>query len=126
MISHITFGINDLYRASQFYSQVFEILSAEEVYRSDSVMFWQFKGSLTKLAITVPYDRQAASFGNGTMLALDVGSMKNVDKIYFLALKLGGVSEGNPGYRNSGSFYGAYFRDLDGNKIAIFTRKVSG
>ncbi|WP_444935568.1 hypothetical protein ACJJIW_14835 [Microbulbifer sp. JMSA004] len=52
--------------------------------------------------------------------------MKNIDKIYSLALKLGGVSEDNPGYRDSGSFYGAYFRGLDGNKIAIFTRKISG
>ena len=36
-----------------------------------------------------------------------------------MALKLGGSDEGPPGPRGGG-FYGAYFRDLDGNKICAF------
>ncbi|AWF80910.1 glyoxalase [Microbulbifer sp. A4B17] len=126
MISHVTLGTSDLLRASHFYSEILSPMAAEEIYRSDTVIFWQFNGSPTKLAITIPYDRQPASFGNGTMLALDVGGIEKVDEIFSLALKLGGISEGDPGFRNLDSFYGAYFRDLDGNKIAIFTRQNTG
>jgi predicted lactoylglutathione lyase len=39
-----------------------------------------------------------------------------------MALSLGAVSEGEPGHRDPGAFYGAYFHDLDGNKIEIFSR----
>ncbi|WP_444916896.1 VOC family protein [Microbulbifer sp. JMSA003] len=122
MISHITLGTNNLPRAGLFYCKILAPIAAEEVYHSDTVIFWQFKGSSTKLAVTAPYDEKPASIGNGTMLALNVGSIDKVDKIFSVALGLGGTSEGDPGYRNSESFYGAYFRDLDGNKIAVFTR----
>ena len=39
------------------------------------------------------------------------------------ALELGGSCEGPPGVRGEegpDAFYGAYFRDLDGNKLAAF------
>ena len=35
------------------------------------------------------------------------------------ALSLGGKDEGAPGLRGD-TFYGAYFRDLDGNKFVAF------
>lgn len=35
------------------------------------------------------------------------------------AVALGGSDEGAPGPRGS-NFFGAYFRDLDGNKLAAF------
>jgi predicted lactoylglutathione lyase len=35
------------------------------------------------------------------------------------ALQLGAQDEGAPGPRGNG-FYGAYFRDLDGNKLAAY------
>jgi catechol 2,3-dioxygenase-like lactoylglutathione lyase family enzyme len=33
---------------------------------------------------------------------------------------LGAKDEGAPGARGDGGFYGAYFRDPDGNKICVF------
>ena len=56
------------------------------------------------------------------MLALKADSIEQVDKAYAIAMELGGLCEGAPGYRNDKSFYGAYVRDLDGNKIALFYR----
>ncbi|MGN6149257.1 MAG: VOC family protein, partial [Rhizomicrobium sp.] len=35
------------------------------------------------------------------------------------ALSLGATDEGAPGLRGD-TFYGAYFRDLDGNKLCVF------
>jgi predicted lactoylglutathione lyase len=42
-----------------------------------------------------------------------------VDAVYKRAIALGAADEGAPGERGPG-FYAAYFRDLDGNKLAVF------
>ena len=39
--------------------------------------------------------------------------------VHAKALELGGTCEGAPGERMP-TFYGAYFRDLDGNKFCVF------
>ena len=53
------------------------------------------------------------------MVALSAKDAEQVQAVYAKAIALGGQDEGAPGPRGSG-FYGAYFRDLDGNKIAVF------
>ena len=65
-----------------------------------------------------PFNGEEASYGNGTMVAIQAGSRENVDKLYSKAISLGAKDEGGPGERNP-AFYGAYFRDLDGNKIVV-------
>jgi predicted lactoylglutathione lyase len=75
------------------------------------------------IAVTRPYDKQPASKGNGTMVALMTDSRPKVDALHAKALELGGADEGKPGLRSPEgpqAFYGAYFRDLDGNKLCIF------
>jgi predicted lactoylglutathione lyase len=52
-------------------------------------------------------------------VALAAGSKEAVDRVYEKAIALGGTDEGAPGQR-SPSFYGGYFRDLDGNKLVAF------
>jgi predicted lactoylglutathione lyase len=71
-------------------------------------------------AITEP--RDGAPVGNGSMLALPVATRAKVDAFYTKALELGAADEGAPGVRGESvpPFYGAYFRDLDGNKLCIF------
>jgi predicted lactoylglutathione lyase len=56
------------------------------------------------------------------MIALAMPSRAAVDAFYKKAIELGAQDEGAPGPRgDSGSYYGSYFRDLDGNKLAAFT-----
>ena len=45
----------------------------------------------------------------------------SVDQAHAAALTAGGVSEGAPGLRPQyhANYYGAYFRDLDGNKLGV-------
>jgi len=57
--------------------------------------------------------------GGAFMIALHVDSPAKVDAVHAKALELGGQDEGKPGTRN-GSFYAAYFRDLDGNKLNAY------
>ena len=122
MISHTTLGTNDIERAGVFYLDILGRIGGSQIYRSDKVMFWAFEGSDAKLAITQPFDGAPATPGNGTMVALNLDSEKKVDEVYNRALTLGASCEGEPGARNDGAYYGAYFRDLDGNKIAVFHR----
>jgi predicted lactoylglutathione lyase len=75
------------------------------------------------LAVTNPYNKQPAVAGNGNMSAIAMDSRAKVDAFYNKAIELGGTDEGAPGLRGEEgdqAFYGAYFRDLDGNKLAAF------
>jgi predicted lactoylglutathione lyase len=57
------------------------------------------------------------------MVALVLKERRQVDTLYAKALALGGTDEGAPGVRGPEgpqAFYGAYFRDLDGNKLCAF------
>ncbi|MBR9805253.1 VOC family protein, partial [bacterium] len=75
------------------------------------------------LAESVPFNQEAATVGNGTMVALAMPSREAVDALYKKAIDLGGSCEGKPGFRpegNDSGFYAGYFRDLDGNKLNAF------
>jgi len=77
-------------------------------------------------AVVTPFDAQAATVGNGTMIGLSLESNAAVDGLYAKALELGGTDEGAPGYRGPEAFgaYFSYFRDLDGNKLTAFCWKL--
>jgi predicted lactoylglutathione lyase len=54
------------------------------------------------------------------MFAIPAPDKPTVDKLYKKAIELGATCEGEPGQRMPDVFYGAYFRDPDGNKGAFF------
>jgi predicted lactoylglutathione lyase len=85
----------------------------------DGFIVWGNKPGAPGVALAKPYDKKAATVGNGMMVALAAGSRENVDKLYAKAISLGASDEGKPGDRGEG-FYAAYFRDLDGNKLNFF------
>lgn len=64
-------------------------------------------------------DQQAATVGNGTMIALRVADSATVQAIHAKVLALGGSNEGEPGVRQAHYFCG-YVRDLDGNKLNFY------
>jgi catechol 2,3-dioxygenase-like lactoylglutathione lyase family enzyme len=68
-----------------------------------------------------PYNGRAATSGNGQMVALIAPGRDAVEKRYEVAIANGGQSEGAPGLRPQyhPNYYGAYFRDPDGNKLCV-------
>jgi uncharacterized glyoxalase superfamily protein PhnB len=74
------------------------------------------------VAVTRPYDGEPMHSGNGNMIALVMDSTDKVDAFHARALELGAADEGQPGFRGDPKFgyYFGYFRDLDGNKLAVF------
>lgn len=119
MIGYVTLGTNDLDRAAGFYDALFGTIGAKRLMESDSFIAWATNASSPGVAVTKPYDGNAATVGNGVMVAIAFDSPEKVDAFHAKALELGGTDEGAPGKR-FGNFYAGYFRDLDGNKLNGF------
>ena len=119
MIGYATIGANDLDRARGFYDKIMEPLGGKRTMAFDRMQFYGGQGQ-TMLAVCLPYDGQPASAGNGSMFGLPAASREAVNAAHAAALGAGGSDEGAPGQRMDG-FYGAYFRDLDGNKLCAFS-----
>ena len=119
MIGYVTLGTNDLPRALGFYDALLGTIGAKRVFENDRGVAWGTSEQSPSLAVMKPFDGRAATSGNGTMVALAADSNEKVDAVHALAMRLGARDEGKPGPRGDG-FYAAYFRDLDGNKLACF------
>ena len=120
MIGYVTLGTNDLAKARTFFDALLGELGARQVMANDRMIIWGTQPGAPMVAVCTPYDGKAATAGNGTMIALNVGSKENVDKVYGKAMELGAADDGAPGPRGGAGYFG-YFRDLDGNKFAAFT-----
>jgi catechol 2,3-dioxygenase-like lactoylglutathione lyase family enzyme len=120
MIGYVTLGTNDLPRALTFYDALLAEIGAKRFNTNERSAFWGKGRAAGMLAVYTPYDGEPATVGNGVMVALGVRSREQVDRTHRVALSLGARDEGAPGSRGA-DFYGAYFRDLDGNKLCVFT-----
>ena len=120
MIGYITLGTNDFDSAAKFYDDLLAELGAKRFMDMETFIAWSAGPDKPSIAISKPFNKEPATIGNGSMVALMVDSQEKVDAIYAKALELGGADEGKPGLRG-GSFYAGYFRDLDGNKLNVFT-----
>jgi catechol 2,3-dioxygenase-like lactoylglutathione lyase family enzyme len=119
MIGYVTLGTNDLPRAAAFYDTLLAEIGAKRLMDFGRGIAWGHAMDRPSLGIMRPYDGQAATVGNGVMVALVVDSKDKVDRVWRKALELGGKDEGAAGPRGEG-FYAGYFRDLDGNKLNVF------
>jgi catechol 2,3-dioxygenase-like lactoylglutathione lyase family enzyme len=128
MIGYVTLGSDNLTRARDFYDQLLgTTIGAKRImeFGDDLGGFTMWGTGFDKpgIAVTNPYNKQPAVAGNGNMTAIAVDSRAKVDAVHAKALELGGTCEGPPGLRGEEgpqAFYGAYFRDLDGNKLCAF------
>lgn len=124
MIGYVTIGTNDLDKARAFYLSLLGPIGAKELMRFESGATIIGPGfEQPSVCVLKPFDSKPATVGNGMMVAFAAGSRPSVDALHAKALALGGRDEGKPGLRGpdgSQAFYGAYFRDLDGNKLCAF------
>jgi catechol 2,3-dioxygenase-like lactoylglutathione lyase family enzyme len=119
MIGYVTLGTNDMARAAAFYDALLGSIGATRFMESERFIAWAVSPTQPALGVIKPYDGQAATVGNGTMVALVVDSKEKVDALYGKAMELGAVDEGPNGPRGE-RFYAGYFRDPDGNKLNVF------
>src|SRR5690242_11654913 len=122
MLSHVFVGITDFQRAFAFYTAVMDALGFPLKFaeRESHWAGWKpVHGERPLFLIGRPYNGEAATPGNGQMVALLAPSRNAVDNCFAAAIASGARSEGAPGLRPQyhPNYYGAYFRDPDGNKI---------
>jgi catechol 2,3-dioxygenase-like lactoylglutathione lyase family enzyme len=124
MISHVFIGVTDFGRALPFYMTIMEGMGLPLKF-CDAEKPWAGWSAADAprplLVIGKPFNGAAATPGNGQMIALLAADRKTVDRVYALALAGGGSCEGPPGLRVQyhPNYYGAYFRDPDGNKLCV-------
>lgn len=121
MIGYVTLGSNDIPRTAAFYDELLAVIGAKRFMEADTFVSWAISPDTPSLGIIKPFDGQPASVGNGNMVALFVPDTAAVRALHAKALALGGKDEGAPGPRYGEGFYVAYFRDLEGHKLAVFT-----
>jgi catechol 2,3-dioxygenase-like lactoylglutathione lyase family enzyme len=124
VISHITIGISDFDRALAFYSKLLPELGLVLKFSEPDKPWagWVSPNAPRPLfLIARPFDGQLHQGGNGQMVALQAATRGEVDRAYAAAMAAGAASEGAPGLRvhYHPHYYGAYFRDLDGNKLCV-------
>ncbi|GIK49180.1 MAG: VOC family protein [Hyphomonadaceae bacterium] len=117
-LGYVCLGANDFDRACAFYDAFTAELGGKRLFPTPHGQMYRLAGG-AMIMVTRPYNGEAAHPGNGTMLAINVDEKEDVARVHAKALSLGCANEGDPGPRGAfGEF--AYFRDLDGNKIAVF------
>jgi catechol 2,3-dioxygenase-like lactoylglutathione lyase family enzyme len=122
MFSHVTLGTNDIARAIAFYDRVLAPLGLK---RQESDTEKGYAGyalapeTTPQFWVLRPIDRGAATVGNGVTVAFEAADRATVDAVHAAAIAAGGRDEGGPGLRPHyhADYYGAYMRDLDGNKL---------
>jgi catechol 2,3-dioxygenase-like lactoylglutathione lyase family enzyme len=131
MIGYTMLGTNNLDRAAKYYDELFKSIGISRVMEVDNYFVaWAPTPDDPGFTVTIPYNKEAATVGNGVMIALTMDSKEQLRSFHAKALELGGTTEGEPGFRGESGefqgedaesgFYGAYFRDLDGNKLGLF------
>lgn len=124
MISHVFVGGTDFDRAFKYYSAIMDALGLRLKFCEADALWagWTASDKPRPLfVISKPFKGNVADPGNGQMIALLASSRPGVDNAYAIALANGGTCEGSPGLRQQyhANYYGAYFRDPDGNKMCV-------
>ena len=133
MYTYFCLGTDDLERAAAFYDPVLATLgllrcdTAGETGWDGWVGWGTYEDEGRReiaLWLCRPFNGEAASVGNGTMVALAAERREHVDAFHAAAIANGGTSEGAPGLRAhyGPDFYAAYVRDPEGHKIAAVCR----
>lgn len=124
MFSHIYISVTDFAVAHTFYAPLMAELGLRQRFfdPAHSWAAWQQEaGGRPLFIIGLPFDGGPHAAGNGQMTAFMARDRPTVDRVYQAALDAGGKDEGAPGIRPHyhADYYGAYFRDLDGNKLCV-------
>lgn len=120
MLSGVCIGTNDLSAAGEFYDAVLATIGMSCVLSEPRERGYAGPDGRITLFLVVPYNEQAATYGNGTQIMFYAPDTNAVRAFHSTALRYGGSDEGLPGPRDyHPDYFGAYVRDLDGNKLNV-------
>jgi catechol 2,3-dioxygenase-like lactoylglutathione lyase family enzyme len=108
MIGYVTLGTNDLARAAKFYDAIAAEMGVGRMMEFDTFIAWGKPGGGAGIGLTKPFDGQAASVGNGVMVALEADSREQVERLYAQLWKMAAPTRAHR-VRAATAFYAAYF-----------------
>lgn len=119
-MNYIVLGTNNMDISVEFYNSLFKQTAPHQILTTERMTFWQFESF--SFAVATPFDQEAATNGNGTMIGFDVSSIEEVKELHNKAIEFGGSSAGEP--CEKGPVFSGYVRDLDHNKICFYTMNL--
>ena len=127
IISHVTLGTHNVARAKTFYDAVLGTLGLVALQSYPEAVGYGPKGAdRAEVWVMLPFDGKPATWGNGTHIAFMAPTRAAVQAFYKAAMDNGGLDEGAPGPRPhyTPTYYAAYVRDPDGNKLQAVCHKA--
>jgi len=120
MIGYTTLGVKDIEKAKTFYTELFADKGAKVQLDMGRIAMIGASMAEPMIAVCEPFNGEAPTSGNGTMVAFGADSKEQVAQMHEKTMALGGTCEDEPGQRVEDAFYGAYVRDLDNNKLCFY------
>lgn len=120
-LNYVMIGSNDVARARVYFDAVLPLIGGRICADYMPHTFcYELRGG-GRVWVATPHDKGTATPGNGNMVGLFCENEAEVRAAHAAALANGGSNEGDPGPRPQygPDFFGAYVRDLDGNKMSF-------
>ena len=121
MIDHVSVPVRDLAASAAFYEKLLAPLGLEPLVDRDWTI--GFGKKYPEFWINHRPEMADTPDDTGNHICLRASSRKAVDTFHAVALSEGGRDDGTPGPRKASmtTYYGAFIRDPDGNKIEAVT-----
>lgn len=128
MIDHLSVGVANLADAQRFFDPVLATIGVKRLAATDG--FIAYGKDAPQFLAMLPYDKKAASAGNGVHVSFAANTRREVDDFHKAALAQGGKCEGAPGVRpgfpGDPKAYMAFVRDPFGNKLEAIANGFAG
>jgi catechol 2,3-dioxygenase-like lactoylglutathione lyase family enzyme len=121
MIDHVSIAVADLKKSAAFYAAVLEPLGYRKI--ADRPASVGFGKEYPEFWLNARPNGAPSADDTGAHICLRARSVDAVREFHARALAGGGRDDGPPGLRKGEitDYFGAFIRDLDGNKIEAMT-----
>jgi catechol 2,3-dioxygenase-like lactoylglutathione lyase family enzyme len=121
MIDHVSIAVADLRKSAAFYEAILEPLGYRKI--ADRPASVGFGKKYPELWLNARPNGARTAENTGAHICLRARSIEAVHEFHARALANGGGDDGAPGPRKGEmtDYFGAFIRDLDGNKIEAMT-----
>ncbi|MEM9421058.1 MAG: VOC family protein [Pseudomonadota bacterium] len=118
ILSHLSVPVKNAEKAVAFYDAVMPTIGAKRTFEGHGAV--AYGKMFPEFWVHPPYEGEPTT-GNGWHVAFMADSKDAVHAFYSAATTAGGSCNGAPGPRPDygPQYYGAFMRDLDGNKIEV-------
>ncbi|MGI9289308.1 MAG: VOC family protein [Pseudomonadales bacterium] len=121
MLDHVSIGVADIEKSADFYESVLAHIGLLKLMANTHTV--GFGKNYPEFWLNHRPQINRTEEDNGVHICLRAKTSDAVDAFFAAALERGATSDGHPGPRSqySNSYYSAFIRDFDGNKIEVVT-----